>query len=141
MGIEYSFLESDVKTSLTEDQNDNGRTEFTDKFRYNKTSALIGLNLPLLRIWGSYIFRSTLTDLDDNNGPSNKGLFSKNTLYKGNGFGIGMGLEVLPLININIQYNKLTMSHKKNGTISITDQLDELKINEFLIGIGYPINI
>jgi hypothetical protein len=70
----------------------------------------IGYDVPIIpiRVFGKYIMSATWEE-----GSSE---------WKGNGLGVGVGLTILPIVDINIEYKKLTFDEGLGAATEVTGQ-------------------
>lgn len=105
--------------------------------------AFVAVSLPILvRVYGSYYFKSKLEDQEDNS------IADKGDLLRGSGMGIGIGFSPLPLLSLNIEYRTFEYDQFYNKNTNITHDLPDAGIStgvvthdQILIGLSLPLSI
>lgn len=111
---------------LEADNSSGGGNDYTG----NQVGFFVGYEFPiLLRVWANYIFTGQATDDDDDD-------FE---ISEANGFNLGAGFKILPLISLNIEYFNLNYDKVENGSSS-TSNLD-IESSGLILGVSIPLSI
>ena len=112
----------------------------TQDIDMTEMAALIGFSIPqLFKIWGGYVIQSSW---EYQSGPS------ANSTLKGSGFFVGVGKQILPYLQLNVEYKMLSYDELEDSsgtTIKYPIDLglakvEELETSEIFVGISFPIN-
>jgi hypothetical protein len=107
---------------------------FKSNLDVNEWAAFVGFEFPILfRVYGAYIFSA------DGMGKYDTGTsFEKLTMKDGSGFKAGLGLTLLPFLDINFEYRKTTFGEWKAGSTKVEGDIDA---NIYMIGLSLPFTI
>ncbi|MBC85699.1 MAG: hypothetical protein CL677_00860 [Bdellovibrionaceae bacterium] len=116
LGFASLFVALDYKTGGGE-FSIGAPVNLTSDFNYTMTSVDVGLDLPLVRAWLMYMVTNKIafdvSGVDD---------------YEGEGaIGLGVGLGVLPFVEINVEY--------------IASSDDDVDLQTLLVGVSLPLDI
>lgn len=119
LGLDY------LGTSLSVDDND-----YSD-FKSNEFAGFVGFEFPiLLRVYAGYIFSSN-TEGKFDNGTSKETL----ELEGGTGTKLGVGFTLLPFLDINVEYRKVTYDEYKYGGTKFNDKTS---YDAIMLGLSLP---
>jgi hypothetical protein len=99
--------------------------------------AVVGVSLPLIRAWAGYGFSNEITNKGTSGNPDTK--------FKGNYLKAGVGLGILPLVDINLEY-KINDLKKVDLGQGAGDQdksavFDSNKYDTIMISVSVPFNL
>jgi opacity protein-like surface antigen len=99
--------------------------------------AVVGVSLPLIRAWAGYGFSNEITKKGTAGNPDAK--------FKGNYLKAGVGLGILPLVDINLEY-KINDLKKVDLGAGAGDQdksaiYDSNKYDTIMISVSLPFNL
>ena len=108
--------------------------DFKSNLDVNEWAAFVGFEFPILfRVYGAYIFSA------DGQGKYDTGAsFEKLTMKDGSGFKAGLGLTLLPFLDINFEYRKTTFGEWKAGSTKVEGDIDA---NIYMIGLSLPFTL
>ncbi|MBP9674868.1 MAG: hypothetical protein KBD63_07195 [Bacteriovoracaceae bacterium] len=93
---------------------------------------VVGLMTPfMLRGWATYIFSSDFEDAVGNS-------------YKGNGFRLGVGFTGLPIVSLNLEYQRLNYDEKQFGATKTRSALsgsNQLDTSAVVFSVSIPWHI
>jgi opacity protein-like surface antigen len=110
-----------------------------DGYDLTKSSlgAVVGVSLPLVRAWAGYGFSNEMTKKGTAGNPDNK--------FKGTYLKAGVGLGILPLLELNLEY-KINDLKKVDfgagaGEQDKSDVFDSTKYDTIMFSISVPFNL
>ena len=110
--------------------------EFKSNLNVNEWAAFVGFEFPILfRVYGAYIFSADGEGKYKSPGTTS---YEKLTLKDGTGFKAGLGLTLLPFLDINFEYRKTTFGEWKAGSRKAEADVDA---NVYMIGLSLPFTI
>ena len=141
LGYEYAGLMLGADYSLSDFKLENRSLAFNrtnkDKVSRNDLGFFVGFNLPMaLRFWATWIFQAKLDGDED----SNARIFSKNTTFEGDGQSFGIGLSLLPLLSINLEYTSVEYDEYKTTAMQIGSYNDTLDLSHYILSLSMPIS-
>ena len=88
--------------------------------------------LPLVNVWGTYFFNSSLeTSASNDSGDIGEKL-------NGGGYGLGAGFTGLPFISINLDYRMYTYDEAENAAGNTTTLTNEYDATEIMLSVSSP---
>jgi hypothetical protein len=122
----------------------NSTLDFSDKdFKPLKSSewgAFVGFEFPILfRVYAGYIFSATgTTKVRD----QSSGSYYKTDFNSGTGFKAGLGFTLLPFLDINLEYRRVTYDDWKfkssSGSVKMTD---DISVNAYMLSLSLPFQL
>lgn len=108
--------------------------DFKSNLDVNEWAAFVGFEFPILfRVYGAYIFSA------DGKGKYDSGTaFETLTLKDGSGIKAGLGLTLLPFLDINFEYRRGSFGEWKAGSTKVEGDVD---YNSYMIGLSLPFTI
>jgi opacity protein-like surface antigen len=93
--------------------------------------AVVGVDLPLIRVWGGYGFTNDLSAKDDVTGVTDK--------YKGSYTKAGVGFTFLPLVSLNVEY-QINDYSKFNGD-DINTTFSKFDHKAVMVSVSLPLHL
>lgn len=124
LGLDY------LNSSVDLDDND-----FDSNFKSSEWGAFVGFEFPiLLRVYAGYIFSATAESKITNG----LGGYNAVDFNSGTGAKAGVGFTLLPFLDVNFEYRRLTYEDFKAGGQKFERETDA---NYFMLGISLPFTI
>lgn len=129
VGLQYEL------GSYALDLDTDGVTSSLDNDEYDSTHMGIFAaftSLPLINVWGSYFFDSSLERTAGTNNVGNT--------FNGSGYGVGAGFTGLPFLSINLDYRMFTYDELETaaGVTTTLDADSERDVTEVMLSISSP---
>ncbi|MBF0206859.1 MAG: hypothetical protein HQK53_08195 [Oligoflexia bacterium] len=128
--VQETWKGKDPKTTFINDSD--------QKMSGQNYGAFIGISLPVLRFWGTYLFYNKYKKDDDN------GLFCNGDAFMGNGIVAGVGIAPIPFFSINFEYRTFNLNLVDIKVENKRYKLDngrEVKKKEFLVSLSLPLSL
>lgn len=118
-GLDYLYSSIDMSSG-----------DFNKDLETRELGAFLGYKFPILfRIYGGYIF------LADGISRINSTGFELNN---GKGLKVGLGFTLLPFIDINLEYRRMTYDEAELGPLKISTDTD---YEALMLGLSLPLNL
>jgi hypothetical protein len=104
-------------------------TEYDDT---NLGAFVAFTGLPLINVWGTYFFNSTL-ETTASNDASDVG-----AELSGGGYGVGAGFTGLPFLSINLDYRMYTYDESTNAAGNTLKLTNEYEATEIMLSVSSP---
>lgn len=134
-GIDYSLSSYDVETKF------NASTA-KDGMDRSQMGIFVGFKFPvLLRVWGTYFISADMEGADAQAVSGAQVFDSRHKLEDGSGFGLGVGLSLMPFVSVNLEYRTIEYDKLSQAGVNVTTITEKMNMDEILLSVSLPIDL